>query len=218
VFARERRRGMWRWIPVPDSTVSQTGIPTVGYRSFEHFLAPKLYECLAPLVALENPYDILPTPHGAVRVRASDHDWQQRFAELAREARCILTSSGQMSLNVELELRHILTNGLAFKLLLCTSPPCSDRWEYAYLTFWGLLFGPEVRHYLGLQPGSWSETAQCLRNAGYTPPTEDPGAGAILSFDTRGRAQLLVRGAEYPEQYVKTIVRCLNPFRTALTN
>ena len=67
--------------------------------------------------------------------------------------------------------------------------------------FWELLWRAK-----GVEKITWTQFAADLGSMGYA-PGEDPGAGAVLTFDTHGRALMLTSEAATPDEFIEPIAR-----------
>jgi hypothetical protein len=168
--------------------------------TLEQFLAREFKNTIGPLIALGNPTDSLP-PEGAARTYAADGGWQEYFIDLSNRSAAILMQMGNTD-NLNWELGSIRGRGLQTKMFVVT-PPASNVGK-----FW--IMGRLIRlsnRIKGIQPASWDRFAAILEKAGYIPPAEDPGPGAIVTFDEDKRAVILISGAKTPAEYVGAISR-----------
>jgi hypothetical protein len=157
--------------------------------TLEEYFTREINRCVGPLVALGDPYDYLP-PMGASREYFHDVDWQAEFQAVARRCRFILMRP-EFSENLLLELQSLRTGGLLDKLCVVSRPApklkCLPRW-------WSL----------HRDQRRWQKFAVALCTVGLD-VGQDPGLGAVVSFDRLGRAVRLAADAQTPGQYVAAI-------------
>lgn len=164
--------------------------------TFEQFLGAEFIRQLGPFVALGNPLDPLP-PEGAARSYAPDEDWQRHFLTLATDAAAIVMD-GSRSDNLHWELTEITRNGWQPRLFFLTAP--APRARAVVRLLYAL-----VRSAKGVRIPRWEQLAAELERTGlHVPPTE-PGPGSVLAFDAAGRAEVVVRGAQQPEEFVAAV-------------
>jgi hypothetical protein len=161
--------------------------------TFEDHLGPTIRERIGPFVALGNPEDYL--PHGgAVRTYADDKGWYEHFERLAGQADCIVMRVSDSN-NLKQELTFIRREGLQRRLFIFTHLT-KRRKPSLILVLWGrislLLYGP-ANISGGLS--TWEYFAENLGKLGFQ-LGNDPGRGAVVTFDSEGDAVVLVRGAE----------------------
>lgn len=161
--------------------------PIVTVR-FEEYLRGILTATTGPFVALGNPEDYTP-PEGAVRTYASDTDWKDHVERLARKSCCIVAEVAS-SENLKWEFEYLLQQGLQQKLFVMTRPALVKPVWYL--------------RWLWQRSTTWADFAETLRASGYEVP-DDPGLGAILTFDAAGRGVILKTGAQTPEEYIEPI-------------
>ena len=171
--------------------------------TLEQFLHREIKRQVGPFIALGNPTDYLP-PEGASRTYATDGNWQEYFTDLSDRSAGILMQIGNSD-NLNWELNSIRKRGLQNKLFVITSPMSEADEDPYSLTRVMTRLTDRIK---GIQPASWSRFAANLERAGYHPPP-DPGAGAVVTFDSSVQAMKLVSGAKTPEQYVTAINKWL---------
>jgi hypothetical protein len=166
--------------------------------TFEQYLSAEFARQLAPFVALGNPLDSVP-PEGAARSYAPDEDWQRHFCALASTAAAIVMD-GSRSDNLRWELAEITRNGWQRKLFLLTSPAPQPR-DHAVRRLW------EAARRLakGVRIPRWEQFAAELTEAGLHVPPIEPDPGSVVAFDAAGRAEVLIRGAQQPEEFVTAV-------------
>jgi hypothetical protein len=140
--------------------------------TFEKYLAGEIRKRIGPFVALGNPEDYLPRG-GAVRTYADDEGWYEYFERLAGRAACIVMLVSESD-NLHRELTFIHREGLQRRLFIFTDPIQKS----------GAIF--ESR---------WGHFAENLGKLGFE-LGDDPGRGAVVTFDSGGKAVVLVRGAD----------------------
>ncbi len=177
--------------------------PTISIM-FEVYLGRTFRERIGPFIALGNPEDYLP-PEGAIRTYADDEGWYEYFERLARCAVCMVMPLSDSD-NLQRELTFLRREGLQQRLFIVTPlwyptdvripfPARASAW--IALRLYGLSGQPA--------PGAnWRQLAGTLGKFGFD-LGEDPGRGAALTFDSEGKAILLVTGAEAPRDFVEPI-------------
>jgi hypothetical protein len=164
--------------------------------TFEEYLCDALERSIGPFVALGGPEDYL-APEGATRIYAKDDTWMEKFEELAQRSACILVEVGRSS-NLLWEFEYLRRQGLQQRLAVVTRPSTEGS-SFAW-AFWNLLWRMK-----GLRTVTWREFSHDLDKLGYDLDFEDPGAGAVLTFDTEGRGVLLTTEADRPAEFVEPI-------------
>jgi hypothetical protein len=171
--------------------------------TLEQFFGREITRTIGPFIALGNPTDYL-QPEGAYRTYASDGNWQEYFTDLSDRATGILMQMGNSD-NLNWELVSIRNRGLQTKLFVITSPLSeADEDPYSVTRFF-TRFTDRIK---GIKPASWSRFAETLERAGYR-ACEEPGSGAVVTFDRSNQAVKLVTGARTPTEYVIAITRWL---------
>jgi TPR repeat protein len=153
------------------------------------------------LVALGSPEDYLPPLDGdAVRTYADDESWYEYFERIAGRAVCIVMLVSHSD-NLQQELTFIRRAGLQRRLFIFTNLLEEIKSPFAPL-FRGLrLAAPIVsRPPAGIGGGlaTWEHFAENLGKLGFD-LGDNPGRGAVVTFDSGGKAMVLVRGAETPQ-------------------
>lgn len=164
--------------------------------TFEEYFAPALAKAVGPLVALGSPEDYI-APEGAARLYAKDADWMERLKEMAREAACIVVEVGKSG-NLRWEFEQLRRDGLQTKLFVFTRGRRESGTRLAW-AFYGLLWRIK-----GIETVSWREVAADLSRMGYE-LADDPGHGAVVTFDDRGKSVLLTTEASLPAEFVEPI-------------
>lgn len=183
----EYASGLGAVLAKPDQNVGVT---------FEGYFGAVLNKAIGPFVALGSPEDYL-APEGATRMYAKETDWMQRLEELADHALCMVVEVGK-SANLRWEFEHLRSAGQQTKLFVFTRPKREPRTRLAY-AFWGLLWRVK-----GIEKITWPQFAADLGKMGYR-PGEDPGPGAVLTFDASGNGVLLTSEAASPDEYIDPI-------------
>jgi hypothetical protein len=136
-------------------------------------------------------------PHGgAVRTYADDKDWYERFERLAGQAGCIVMQVSDSN-NLKQELTFVRREGLQRRLFIFTH---LTKWRKAppILGLLGRisspLYGPLPANISG-GLATWEDFAENLGKLGFQ-LGNDPGRGAVVTFDSEGNAVVLLRGAE----------------------
>jgi hypothetical protein len=161
--------------------------------TIEEYLTGAIERTLGPFVALGSPEDYL-QPLGAAREYAADQNWQQRFEQLAAQARAVLLVPG-MSNQLSWELITLLRNGLASKLFVVVGAV-----TFASSSLW------IVGRLYGWKQAKWPEFRALMEAAGYALPANCPRPLSVMGFDNEGRATLITNGgAISPEAYVHAI-------------
>ena len=162
--------------------------------TLEQYLGAEFARQLGPFVALGNPLDWVP-PEGAARSYAPDEDWQRHFLTLAGAAAAIVMD-GSRSDNLHWELTEITRNGWQRKLFFLTAPEAPLRRGLLY-AMW--------RSAKGVRIPRWERFAAELKEAGLHVPSIEPDPGSVVAFDAAGRAEVLIRGAQQPEEFVTAV-------------
>ena len=122
----------------------------------------------------------------------------ERVRDLATKAACILVEVGK-SANLRLEFEYLRRKGLQQRLFVITHPrrPAQTKLAYAfYSLIWRLK---------GIRSISWNEFVDDLGKMGYQLSRDDPGPGAVVSFDQDGQGRLLTTEADLPSDYIGPI-------------
>jgi hypothetical protein len=202
-----------------------------GSQALDEFLGDEIAEQIGPLIALGNPMDRI-APDGAERHYFDDAEWQAAVERLATEAPCIVASTSA-SPNTAWELRRVLELGLERRLYLLSPPRAPEppagapvapkrgtrklfgvirRALFSILAqdFDGvareLSFGELPAAMSPAGQTSWDDFVNTLITCGYAVDIPDPGAGAVVGFETGGRAVLLETGASTPVDFVRPMV------------
>ena len=162
----------------------------------EEYLAQDIDASIGPFVALGSPEDWL-APPGALRVYAKDDEWKTRFDELARRAACVIVEVSKSD-NLHWEFEHLRAEGMQEKLFVLTRPTAKGaRMAWAN---WGMLW--KVK---GIRSMTWPEFSSDLQKLGYQINFGDPGAGAVLAFDSQGEGFVLTAEGNWPQDFVEPI-------------
>lgn len=174
----------------------QRGDPTLKL-TLEDYLEEAITAQLGPFVGLGNPYDKM-APDGATREYAPDDQWQSRFLELARSARCIVVSVGG-SANLEWELSQLKAEGLAQKVCLFTSPviPGTDRKLLNRMRRTATTRSEAIA-------ADWTKSREVLARAGFE-CGDNPGPGAVVTFDEQGNSSILTADANWPPDFITPV-------------
>lgn len=165
--------------------------------TFEQYFGAEFARQLGPFVALGNPLDSVP-PEGAARNYAPDEDWQRHFRSLAGAAAAIVMH-GSRSDNLRWELAEITRNGWQRKLFFLTAPVPQQRGAVIRLV------GAVWRLAKGVRVPRWGQFAAELTEAGLHVPPIEPDPGSVVTFDAAGRAEVLIHGAQQPEEFVTAV-------------
>lgn len=171
--------------------------------TLEQFLTREITRKVGPLIALGNPTDYL-QPEGAARTYSTDKGWQEYFIDLSHRSAAILMQMGNSD-NLNWELVSLHARGLQKRLFVVTPPPPTLS-QAAQSVFFIIHIANRIK---GIQPASWDKFAANLGKAGYLTEGQDPGPGAVVTFDSDCRAIRLVAGAKTPAEYVDAICRRL---------
>lgn len=169
--------------------------------TFEQYLGPEFARQVGPFIALGNPLDPLP-PEGAARSYATDENWQQHFSTLAATAAAIVMHSSRSS-NLYWELAEITRNGWPTKLFFFTPPASCARTSIAAPV--GRRMYTVLQWAIGVRVPRWEEFTAELRRVGLHLPPAEPCPGSVLAFDSAGHAEIVVRGAQQPEEFVAAV-------------
>jgi hypothetical protein len=149
--------------------------------TFEEDLAASITKELGPFVAVGDPRDAVELKGrmpGATRAYVGD-DWRARVAELVERAARILVVEGP-SEGLGWELTHLRERVDPRRVLVLTVP----RELKAAHRVW------------------WAPFTASLAKAGIAIGGEDPGPGAILSFDDAWRPTVVARTLEHASDYL----------------
>jgi hypothetical protein len=171
---------------------------------FEVYLGSEFRERIGPFIALGNPEDYLP-PEGAIRTYADDEGWYEYFERLARQAICMVMPVSNSG-NLQRELAFLRGEGLQQRLFIFTPlwRPGDVRAPFpARASFWivSRLYGLTGS---SAPVASWNQLAENLARLGFD-LGEDPGRGAVVTFDSEGKAMVLVTAAETPPDFVEPL-------------
>lgn len=183
----------------------------------EQYLAKSFGERIGPYVALGNPEDYLP-PRGATRTYIDDEDWYEYFMRISKQAACIVMPVIN-SRNLERELSFIRQEGIQQRLFILITPTRVfqpkdfmllhklGKWLYIcgkwlWTTLYGTRFFPDY----GI---NWASFSDMLKKLGFE-LCDYPGLGAVITFDSAGKAKLLMAGAVTPIEFVEPICEYLN--------
>jgi hypothetical protein len=177
--------------------------PTISL-IFEVYLGSVFRERIGPFIALGNPEDYLP-PEGAIRTYADDEGWYEYFERLAQQAICMVMPVSNSG-NLERELAFLRRHDFQQRLFVFTPlwrpqdvrlpfPARASSWIVSRL--YGLTGS-------SAPVASWAQLAQNLAKLGFD-LGEDPGRGAVVTFDLEGKAMVLVTAAETPPEFVEPV-------------
>ena len=186
--------------------------PTV-FIPFERYLAATFRERIGPFIALGNPEDYLP-PEGAIRTYAADEGWYEYFERVACQCTCLVMPVSS-SANLERELAFLRREGLQRRLFIITSlipapharisliiRPAVLAFAWILRRLFGSSGGPQDRVISG--SSNWRPFAEDLKQLGYD-LGEDPGLGAVVTFNAQGETTVLISGAQEPLEFVEPI-------------
>jgi hypothetical protein len=177
--------------------------PTISIM-FEVYLGSEFRKRIGPFIALGNPEDYLP-PEGAIRTYADDEGWYEYFERLAQQAICMVMPVSNSG-NLHRELAYLRAEGLQQRLFIFT-PLCRPGDVQPIFPFraadWivSRLYG--INNSAAIV-ASWSQIAENLAKLGFD-LGDDPGRGAIVTFDSEGKAMVLVTAAETPPEFVEPL-------------
>jgi hypothetical protein len=177
--------------------------PTISI-PFDVYFGPTFRERLGPFIALGNPEDYLP-PEGATRTYFEDEDWFEYFQRMARQSVCTVMPISNSD-NLQRELTFLRFEGLQQRLFILTPlwsplnktvpfPTRAANWIVSKL--YGIT---RQRDYTE----DWKDLTENLRKLDLH-LEDDPGRGAVITFDSDGNAILLVRGADIPPDFVEPV-------------
>jgi hypothetical protein len=159
-------------------------------------LKPAIEGLIGPFVALRNPEDYLPHVGGAVHTYADDEGWYEKFEQLAGRSACMVMRVSDSN-NLKRELTFIRREGLQRRLFVFTNTmeeevratpieaPSLDKFAAVRAT-------PANT---GGALATWECFAENLGKLGFQ-LGNDPGRGAVVTFDAEGNAVVVVKGAE----------------------
>ncbi|MFD9701129.1 hypothetical protein [Lentzea sp. NPDC059081] len=168
---------------------------------FDDYFAPAIAAGLGRGYGLGNPRDYLP-PDGLDRHYATDDSWREQFAELVAGARCVVMAPGDWP-ELRYEFRVIRELGAHRRLFVLTPPARKAR---------------QVRRanrLTGFRTEDWADLAAALDGEPGYRLGQDPGPGAVVTFDDDGRGVVLERDAEGPADYVAAMLRHLAEVESA---
>jgi hypothetical protein len=190
-----------------EQILGKSGDDRIVAYTFEEYLRDRFWQRIGPFVALGNPEDYLPRP-GAIRTYADDEGWYEYIERLAGQAACMVMLVSNSD-NLQRELTFIRREGLQRRLFILTAVIDKPR-RFAWLiqTFfekpilWIVLrlYGPPHIE----ERATWEQLAQSVKKFGFD-LGDDPGRGAVVTFDSEGKTRVLVKGAETPSQFVEAI-------------
>jgi hypothetical protein len=166
--------------------------------TFEQYFGAEFVKQLGPFSALGNPVDSVP-PEGAARSYVPDKDWQRHFSTHAAVAAAIVID-GSLSNSLYWELSEVIRNGWQCKLFFFTYPasPQSGRAVFRIME--------AIRHPdKGIRLMNWEQLAAGLKDVGLHMPPVEPGPGTVIAFDVAGRTEVLICGAQKPEEFVAAL-------------
>jgi hypothetical protein len=177
--------------------------PTVSI-TFEVYLGPALQEQIGPFIALGNPEDYLP-PQGATRTYFEDEDWFEYFQRMARQSVCMVMPISNSD-NLQRELIFLRSEGLQRRLFLFT-PLWSQSQKRVVFPARAADWLVSQLYGISRQQDSiqeWKHLSETLQKLGLD-LEENPGQGAVITFDSEGKATVLARGADLPADFVDPV-------------
>ncbi|QSQ27648.1 hypothetical protein JY651_23255 [Pyxidicoccus parkwayensis] len=181
-FARERDAVQARYAAPSHWLWSMLwGSRTPESQAFDVWLAPWI-ESIAPMVALGNPRDWLPSD-GARKLYPEDADWQQLVGTLLRKSRVVLIQAGASS-GLDWELDYLRQNVPPRKVFVLLEPGVRDatRWEALRSRFAG---------------------------QGWNLPELAPEPGALIAFSETRHGRFLRERLVHPDDYTRAISNAL---------
>jgi len=162
---------------------------------FDDYLKPAIEGLIGPFVALGNPEDYLPHMKGAVHTYADDEGWYEKFEQLAGRSACMVMRVSDSN-NLKRELTFIRREGLQRRLFVFTNTMKRKSESHVlrvlgWICSW--LYGGPLPASTGL--ATWECFAENLGKLGFQ-LGNDPGRGAVVTFDAEGNAVIMVKGAE----------------------
>lgn len=203
----------WLRLPGPGDVVPSSDDPVISV-SFEQYLGNTFREHLGPFVALGNPEDYLPR-EGATRTYSFDENWYDYFMQLSERAACVVITVS-ISKNLEQELTFIRRKGLQQRLFLLTPPFQTEKKALGPLTkivmsaYSAMLYAMDSSSQDSTM--SWTQLSENLKKLGLE-LGDDPGCGAVITFDSEGKAKVIVTRALEPIEFVKPISEYLDRSR-----
>jgi hypothetical protein len=165
--------------------------------TFEEYLQASVTKLIGPFVALGSPEDYM-DPIGAARSYNKDDTWKDEFHQLAASAVAFLMEVGS-SQNVSWEFQHIRQQGWHERIFVITGHPSfATTGSFHRLSDW-------IGRLKGISKTTWQEFSTGLTRLGYSLPSEDPGPGAVITFDSECNSVLLTTGADLPDEYIEPI-------------
>ncbi len=166
--------------------------------TLEQYLGAEFVKQLGPLIALGNPLDSVP-PEGAARSYTPDEDWQRHFSMHATTAAAIVFN-GSLSNSLHWELSEVTRSGWQCKLFFFTCLASPQRGRTI------LRIAEAIqRSAKGIRLIHWEQRAAELKEVGLHMSPAEPDPGSVIAFDAAGREEVLIRGAQKPEEFVAAV-------------
>jgi hypothetical protein len=137
-------------------------------------------KALGPMVALGSPRDRMPRS-GALRVYASDGEWQDVVRVFVSRAQAVFMMAGTTTA-LTWELGHLRETVEPSRVFIFTEPPNTIR-------------------------DRWSAILRTFEAAGWVLPARDPGPGAVIGFDDAWQPAVLARGADDAERLIAAVMK-----------
>jgi hypothetical protein len=102
------------------------------------------------------------------------------------------------------ELRFIRREGLQSRLFIFTAKDPTDYSRGLLAWIMSRLYGPPPAGHWRERPATWEHFAENLGKLGFE-LGDDPGRGAVVTFDSAGKAVVLAKGAEKASNFVEPI-------------
>lgn len=170
--------------------------------NLEQFVADEVEKRVGRLVGLGSPRDKVPGG-GAGRLYTEDAEWKKVVEALAIASRAIIMQVGDSGPLGD-ELKIVKDNDLATKLFILTAP--AGRTSTTTLKLWRW-FGKLT----GWSDPRWPDFAALLHDNDYTDATEDPGPGAVITFDANRKRIDVRHDCRTPAEYAQAIADSLAP-------
>ncbi|ANZ39909.1 hypothetical protein BBK82_31585 [Lentzea guizhouensis] len=177
-----------------------------GRASFAEFLEPTVKELLGRWQQMGNLHDRLPQ-HGGTAAYTPDKEWREQFASLVENSLCVITfPHPYRQLRYELA---VIEKANAHRRLFLLTPPEPPFPGY------GDKSDVHAQNWRGFADEA-AKPHQDFELDGYN-AGDDPGPGAVVTFDADCKAIVLCQNAKTPSQYISAIRSHLDAIKGAVS-